>query len=78
MPIVYLKPDVLVATCCDHCGTLRKETFARLYSDEKLMCACCGQEHTADRSQFRQAVEETERMVARMSAWTDKLFSWRQ
>jgi transcription elongation factor Elf1 len=73
MPPHYFKPETLIATRCEHCGTRHKETLARLYSDARLICSVCGQEHTAERSQFRQTVDETEALVDSVSAWTDRL-----
>ncbi|TCS36941.1 hypothetical protein EDC30_105163 [Paucimonas lemoignei] len=67
----YFKAGILIDTCCEHCGARHKETFARLYSDAKLICASCGQEHTKDRSRFRQNVDETESLVDDMSGWAD-------
>lgn len=76
MPLRYFKPDVMVSTCCEHCGTQRKETLARLYEDTPLICAACGLEHTAERSAFRQTVEETEAVVARLPRWTATVANW--
>lgn len=76
MPLQYFKPDILVSTCCEHCGTQRKETLARLYADEPLVCAACGQEHTIERSAFRHNLEETEAAVAAMPRWTATVVNW--
>lgn len=69
MPPRYFKDETLIETRCDHCGALHKETLARLYSPAVLMCSRCGQEHTADRRQFRQTVDETEALVDSVSRW---------
>ncbi len=76
MTIQYFKPDIMINTCCEHCGFQCKETLERLYSNEKLACAACGCEHTHDRSQLRHTVEETEALLSRVPAWTGTLFSW--
>jgi len=73
MPLRYFKPDITIATRCEHCGAQRKETLTRLYSDASLVCAICGREHSAERSRFRQTVDETESMVASLPPWIDKL-----
>lgn len=72
MPLRYFKADILIATRCEHCGTQRRETLARLYSDVRLTCPACGHEHTAERSGLRQTVEETEAMVASLPLWPQK------
>ncbi len=76
MAITYFKPDTLIDTCCEQCGNRHKETLARLYSEDTLVCAGCGSEHTSDRRQFRQAVDETEALVNKLPAWTGTLLSW--
>ncbi|RJG03681.1 hypothetical protein [Noviherbaspirillum sedimenti] len=76
MPLHYFKPDILIATRCEHCGAQRKETLARLYSDARLACAACGKEHTAERMQFRQTVDNTEAMVASLPSWIIQLPAW--
>lgn len=75
MPPRYFKPEIMVDTLCEHCGARHRETFMRLYSDTKLICTTCGQEHTAERSHFRRTVDETESMVDTMAAWSDRLTS---
>jgi hydrogenase maturation factor HypF (carbamoyltransferase family) len=69
MGIKYFKLDILIDTCCDHCGAQYKETLGRLYSDEKLYCAVCGCEHTADRDAFRKTVDETEATISKLPDW---------
>jgi hypothetical protein len=63
MTLKYFKPDILIDTRCEHCGAARKETLARLYSDEALLCATCGREHTADRTALRHNVDEMESLI---------------
>lgn len=69
----YFKSGIMIDTCCEHCGAQHKETLARLYSNTRLICSSCGREHTADRSRFRQQVDETEAQVDSMSGWTGTL-----
>lgn len=76
MPLRYFKPDILVSTRCEHCGTQRKVTLERLYADEPLICAACGQEHTTERTAFRHTVEEAEAAVARLPRWTATVVNW--
>lgn len=75
MLLRYFKPDTLIATRCESCGTQRLETLARLCSEARLLCAACGQEHTAERSGFRQTIEDTEAAVAKLPPWTEKVVS---
>lgn len=75
MQLRYFKPDTLIATRCESCGTQRLETLARLYSDARLLCAACGQEHTAERSGFRQTIKDTEAAVANLPNWAEKAAS---
>lgn len=75
MRLRYFKPDTRIATRCESCGTQRLETLARLYSDARLLCAACGQEHTAERSGFRQSIEDTEAAVANLPRWAEKAAS---
>lgn len=72
MPVRYFKPDTPISTRCEHCGTQRLETLARLYSDARLICPACDQEHTAERARFRQTVEETEAAIANLPDWMEK------
>lgn len=76
MPIQYFKPNILIDTRCDHCGARQKETLARLYADDRLICRACGQEHTAERDALRAHVDETEALVARVPKWTERLQHW--
>lgn len=73
MPPHYFKPDTLINTLCEHCGAAHQYTLERLYSDLRLICPCCGQEHTVERKHFRQNVDEAEALVDSLTAWTDKL-----
>ncbi|MBI1889431.1 MAG: hypothetical protein HYS18_02165 [Burkholderiales bacterium] len=66
MAIKYFKPDVMIDTRCEHCGAEHKETLERLYSTEVLICVSCGEEHTADRSEFRRTVDETEALLDKL------------
>lgn len=75
MPLCYFKPDIQIATICEHCGTPGRETLARLYSQARLSCPACGHEHTPDRHGFRQTLDETEAMVASLPPWTEKAIS---
>jgi transcription elongation factor Elf1 len=69
MAIKYFKPDVLIDTRCEHCGAQHKETLERLYSEAKLICSTCGNEHTTDRGNFRRTVEETEAFIDKIPNW---------
>lgn len=73
MPLRYFKFDTPVSTCCEHCGTQRLETLARLYSEARLICPACGQEHTKERAGLRQTVEETEEAIANLPAWMERM-----
>jgi hydrogenase maturation factor HypF (carbamoyltransferase family) len=75
MPLRYFKPELLIATSCEHCGTQHRETLARLYSDAPLLCRACGHEHTSQRHDFRQTVEQTEALVAKLPLWMEKAIS---
>jgi hydrogenase maturation factor HypF (carbamoyltransferase family) len=66
----YFKPETRIETLCEHCGNQYKETLGRLYSDIRLICPTCGHEHTTERENFRQTVDETEALIDGMSAWT--------
>ena len=75
MPLRYFKPDLLIATSCEHCGRQHWETLAQLYSDVSLLCIACGHEHTPRRRDFRQTVDQTESLVASLPLWTIKAIS---
>lgn len=75
MPPRYFKPETIIATCCEHCHTQHKETLERLYSDARLLCPACGHEHTAERSRFRQNVDEIETQVDNLFGWIDRLLA---
>lgn len=75
MPLRYFKPDLLIAISCEHCGQQHRETLARLYSDMPLLCLACGHEHTSERRDFRQTVEQTEALIASLPLWTVKAIS---
>lgn len=75
MPPRYFKPETIIATRCEHCHAQHKETLGRLYSDARLICPACGEEHTVERSRFRQTVDETEAQVDNLFGWIDRLIA---
>ncbi|QAU33473.1 hypothetical protein [Janthinobacterium sp. 17J80-10] len=75
MPLRYFKLDTLIPTSCENCGRQSMETLARLYSEARLFCPGCGQEHTVQRTDFRRTVEETEAAITNLPAWMARAIS---